>query len=50
VVGSLFYSYITFASKQAAASAKDPVLSNAAPVTGVSVEVQQTRSSDGDRR
>jgi len=49
VLGSLFYSYITFASKQAAASDKDLMPSNVVPSNskGALIELQQ---ADGDRR
>lgn len=46
VVGSLFYSYITFASKQAATTAKAAEPSTVVPVT---TELQHTRTSDGYR-
>jgi len=47
VVGSLFYSYITFTSKHAPSSATVPLPTNTPPATGVSVKSQQTHVSEG---
>jgi len=48
VIGSLFYSYITFASKKAAAAPVKVTLPSESPsMTGASDKLQQSRMSDG---